>query len=131
MAAGLPRQPRHPADTSVGRHTRVGGTFMRKRLVGAFASAMFVFAACQGASSPAPSSQASTGTAPSAATSGEPTGSGAAPSASGAATGGVDLFNTTYNTRRAAAPSGGKVIYADWQEATEFNYYYQAQVTEA
>ena len=27
--------------------------------------------------------------------------------------------------------TGGQVIFADWQEATEFNQYYQAQVTEA
>ncbi len=99
---------------------------MRKRLAGALASAMFVFAACQGASSSSPSSQASTGTTPSQA----PADSGGAPSASAAA-GKVDLFNTTYPTRRTAAPSGGKVIFADWQEATEFNYYYQAQATEA
>lgn len=100
---------------------------MRKRLAGAFASAMFVFAACQGASSQSPSSQASTGTTPSEAASG----SAPAASASGGASGAVDLFNSTYSTRRTAAPTGGKIIYADWQEATEFNYYYQAQVSEA
>jgi peptide/nickel transport system substrate-binding protein len=97
---------------------------MRKRLAGAFASAMFVFAACQGASSPSASSPATGSTAPS---TGTP--SSTEPSASTAAK--PDLFTTTYPTRRQAGTTGGKLIYADWQEATEFNYYYQAQVTEA
>src|SRR6476646_297093 len=99
---------------------------MRKRLAGALASAMFVFAACQGAATPAPS----TAPAPSAAAPSTAGGESAAPSASGAA-GAVDLFGTKYKDKRTAAPTGGKLIYADWQEATEFNFYYQAQVTEA
>jgi len=97
---------------------------MHKRLVGALASAMFVFAACQGAQSPAPSSPAaSTGTQPSAA--------GGSATASESAGGKPDLFTTKYKDKRTAAPTGGKIIFADWQEATEFNFYYQAQVTEA
>jgi len=87
---------------------------------------MFVFAACQGAATPAPS----TAPAPSAAAPSTAGGESAAPSASGAA-GAVDLFGTKYADKRTAAPTGGKLIYADWQEATEFNFYYQAQVTEA
>ena len=99
---------------------------MRKRLAGALASAMFVFAACQGAATPAPS----TAPAPSAAAPSTAGGESAAPSASAAA-GTPDLFGTKYADKRTAAPTGGKLIYADWQEATEFNFYYQAQVTEA
>ena len=100
---------------------------MRKRLAGALASAMFVFAACQGAATPAPS----TAPAPSAAAPSTAGGESAAPSGSGATAGTPDLFGTKYKDKRTAAPTGGKLIYADWQEATEFNYYYQAQVTEA
>jgi peptide/nickel transport system substrate-binding protein len=99
---------------------------MRKRLAGALASAMFVFAACQGAATPAPS----TAPAPSAAAPSTATGESAAPSASGAA-GSVDLFGTKYKDSRTAAPTGGKMIVADWQEAQEFNYYFQAAQTEA
>jgi peptide/nickel transport system substrate-binding protein len=100
---------------------------MRKRLAGALASAMFVFAACQGAATPSPSSPGASAPAPS-------TGAGesaAAPSASGGTAGTPDLFGTKYKDKRTAAPTGGKLIYADWQEATEFNFYYQGQVTEA
>ena len=94
---------------------------MRKRLAGALASAMFVFAACQGAATPAPS----TAPAPSAAAPSTAGGESAAPSGSGATAGSVDLFGTKYADKRTAAPTGGKLIYADWQEATEFNFYYQ------
>jgi peptide/nickel transport system substrate-binding protein len=98
---------------------------MRKRLAGMFASAMFVFAACGGSASPSPTASTPAASTP-AASAGE---SGAAPSASGGA---PDITSTTYPTRRTAgAPTGGKLIYADWQEATEFNFYYQGQVTEA
>jgi peptide/nickel transport system substrate-binding protein len=87
---------------------------------------MFVFAACQGAATPAPST-APAASAPAASTA---TGGSAAPSASGAA-GSVDLFGTKYKDTRTAAPTGGKMIVADWQEAQEFNYYFQAAQTEA
>ena len=102
---------------------------MRKRLAGVLASAVFVLAACQGASSPSPSSPAAS--VPAASTpAGSPGASEPAPSGSGAA-GAVDLFGTTYKTVRQPGTSGGQVIFADWQEATEFNFYYQGQVTEA
>jgi len=100
---------------------------MQKRLAGVFASAMFVFAACQGAASPSTSTSTASQTAPSASTSGGSAGA----SASGGTAGAPDLFGTKYKDKRQAAPTGGKIIYADWQEATEFNFYYQAQVTEA
>ena len=101
---------------------------MRKRLAGAFASAMFVFAACGGSSSPSPSGSAAAPSTPPASAGGE----SAAPSGSGGTGGAPDLTTTTYPTKRTAgAPTGGKLIYADWQEATEFNFYYQGQVTEA
>jgi peptide/nickel transport system substrate-binding protein len=97
---------------------------MRKRLTGVLASAMFVFAACQGAASPSPSGPPATGA------STPPAGGSEAPS--GSATAGTpDLFGTTYKTDRKPGASGGQVIFADWQEATEFNFYYQGQVTEA
>jgi peptide/nickel transport system substrate-binding protein len=100
---------------------------MQKRFVGLFATTMIVFAACQGAASPSPSTPVASTPAESApATSGEP-----AASASGPAAGAPDLFGTKYKDKRVAGTSGGQVIFADWQEATEFNFYYQAQVTEA
>jgi peptide/nickel transport system substrate-binding protein len=102
---------------------------MQKRLVGAFASAMFVFAACGGAASPSPSASTEPASNPPASAAGGESGS---PAASGDTGGKPDLFTTTYTTRRVpGAPTGGKLIYADWQEATEFNFYYQGQVTEA
>jgi ABC-type transport system substrate-binding protein len=101
---------------------------MQKRLAGVFASAMFVFAACQGAASPSASS--STASQPPASSNASGSGSPEA-SGSGATAGAPDLFGTQYKSKRQAAPTGGKIIYADWQEATEFNFYYQGQVTEA
>ena len=99
---------------------------MLKRFVGLFASTMIVFAACQpAASSPTASTTASTPPAASA-----PAGSEAAPSGSATA-GAPDLFGTKYKDGRKPGTTGGQVIFADWQEATEFNQYYQAQVTEA
>jgi peptide/nickel transport system substrate-binding protein len=99
---------------------------MQKRFVGLFASTMIVFAACQGAASPSPSTPVASTPAESPAGSGGP-----AASASGAAAGAPDLFGTKYKDTRVAGTTGGQVIFADWQEATEFNFYYQGQVTEA
>ncbi|HEY8631873.1 MAG TPA: peptide ABC transporter substrate-binding protein, partial [Candidatus Limnocylindrales bacterium] len=100
---------------------------MQKRFVGLFASTMIVFAACQGAATTAPSSSSTTAsTAPGGS---ESTAPGA--SASGPAAGAPDLFGTKYKDKRQPGTTGGQVIFADWQEATEFNQYYQAQVTEA
>ncbi len=98
---------------------------MLKRFLGLIASTAIVFAACQ----PAASSPTASTTAPSAPAASAPAGSEAAPSASGAAT--PDLFGTKYKDSRKPGTTGGQVIFADWQEATEFNQYYQAQVTEA
>ncbi|MEA2545061.1 MAG: peptide/nickel transport system substrate-binding protein [Chloroflexota bacterium] len=100
---------------------------MQKRFVGLFASTMIVFAACQGAATTSPSSSSTTAsTAPGGSESASPGASG-----SGAAPGAPDLFGTKYKDKRQPGTTGGQVIFADWQEATEFNYYYQAQVTEA
>jgi peptide/nickel transport system substrate-binding protein len=96
---------------------------MRKRLVGLLASTMIVFAACQGAASPSPSSQASTTPASVA-----PTESGAAPSASADA-GVPDLTHSAYKPEDGT--DGGSLIIGDWQEANLFNPYYLGQVTEA
>jgi peptide/nickel transport system substrate-binding protein len=96
---------------------------MRKRFIVLFASAMVVFAACGGSASPSPSASSS------AAASGS-----TAPSESASASAGPetpDLFGTKYKDVRKPGTPGGTIIYADWQEATEFNVYYQGQVTEA
>ena len=100
---------------------------MQKRFVGLFASTMIVFAACQGAATTSPSSSSTTAsTAPGGSESAAPGASG-----SGALAGAPDLFGTKYKDLRKPGTTGGQVIFADWQEATEFNQYYQAQVTEA
>src|SRR3954453_21493022 len=97
---------------------------MRKPLIGLFASTMIVFAACQGAATPSPTSS----TTPPA--SQAPGGSGAAPSGSGAATGDIpDLTHSNY--KPADGPDGGQIIIGDWQEANQFNPWYAGQVTEA
>ena len=94
-----------------------------RKLVGLFAGAAILVAACGGTSTtPAPSAEAS---APAASTPAE----SAAPSQSAAA-GPVDLFGTTYKPTD-ATNTGGTVIIGDWQEANQFNPYYLGQVTEA
>ena len=101
-----------------------------RKLVGLFAGAAILVAACGGTSpTTAPS------TAPTAAPS-EPAASTPAesPAESPAASpsegsGEVDLFNTTYAPE--AGTAGGTIIIGDWQEATQFNPYYLSQVTEA
>lgn len=98
---------------------------MRKRLFGLLAGTVMVAAACGGATTTPSASTTPASQAPGGSPSAE------APSASGPAGGAPDLFGTTYSTRRTAGTSGGSLIFADWQEATEFNFYYQAQVTEA
>ena len=99
---------------------------MLKRFIGLFASTAIVFAACQ----PAASSPTASTAAPSAPAASTPAGSEAAPSASANAAA-PDLFGTKYKDTRKPGTTGGQIIFADWQEATEFNQYYQAQVTEA
>ena len=97
---------------------------MKKRFASLLAGTMIVFAACGPSASPSASTPAAS--APPAAS---PGGSEAAPSASAATT--PDLFGTKYKDTRQPGTTGGQVIFADWQEATEFNFYYQGQVTEA
>jgi len=87
-----------------------------------FASTMIVFAACQGAASPSPST-----TTPSTAAASTAAG-GSAPAAS-ASQGKVDLFTTSY--KPADGKDGGQIIIGDWQEANQFNPFYEGQVTEA
>jgi len=101
---------------------------MQKRFIGLFASTMIVFAACQGAASTSPSSP--TSSEPAASTSASSGSSAPGASGSGAAAGAPDLFGTKYKDTRKPGTTGGQVVYADWQEATEFNYYYQGQVSE-
>lgn len=91
-----------------------------RKLVGLFASAAILVAACGGTSTtPAPTVAPSTSQPPASVTPSE-----SAPPAV------VDLFGTKY-APAAAAKQGGSIIIGDWQEATQFNPYYLGQVTEA
>jgi len=94
---------------------------MRKRLVGLFASTMVVFAACQGAATPSPSSPAASTPATSAAPAPS---TAASPSAEE-----ISLTNSAYKAEDGT--DGGSLIIGDWQEANQFNPYYVGQVTEA
>ena len=96
-----------------------------RKLVGLFAGAAILVAACGGTSPTTAPSTAPT-TAPSEAPASAP--ASEAPTAS-EGTGEVDLFTTTYAP--AAGTTGGTIIIGDWQEATQFNPYYLSQVTEA
>jgi len=97
-----------------------------RKLVGLFAGATILVAACGGTSTtPAPSAAAPSTSAESPS---ESSGASASPSSSAEA-GPVDLFNTAYAPTEGT--SGGTVIIGDWQEATQFNPYYLGQVTEA
>jgi len=93
---------------------------MRKSLVGLFAGAMIVFAACGTAASPSPSAS-SGASAPAGST--EPSAAASPSSAE------IDLTNTTYKPEDGT--DGGSIIIGDWQEANQFNPYYLGQVTEA
>ena len=107
---------------------------MRKRLLGLFAGATIVFAACGGAASPSPSSPAASQPgSPAASASGSPAASAdgsAAPSASAGA-GDINLFESEYPDVVEEGTAGGQIIIGDWQEANQFNPYYLGQVTEA
>ncbi|HEY6569266.1 MAG TPA: peptide ABC transporter substrate-binding protein [Candidatus Limnocylindrales bacterium] len=97
-----------------------------RKLVGLFASAAILVAACGGTSTtPAPASQPAATPPPASAPA-----SGEAPSASAAPAGEINLFGSAYAP---AAPTaqGGSVIIGDWQEANEFNPFRSSQVTEA
>jgi len=95
-----------------------------RKLVGLFAGAAILVAAC-GGTSPT--------TAPSAAPTAAPTEAPSAPASTepspSAGSGEVDLFGTTYAPL--PATTGETIIIGDWQEATQFNPYYLSQVTEA
>ena len=92
-----------------------------RKLVGLFAGAAILVAACGGTSTtPAPATEAPTT---------PPVESTAPTEAPSPTAGTVDLFGTTYAP--AEGTSGGTVIIGDWQEATQFNPYYLGQVTEA
>ena len=97
-----------------------------RKLVGLFAGAAILVAACGGTSTtPAPATPAPATAAPATeAPASQP--ASEAPSAEPEA---VDLFGTVYNPE--PATPGGTIIIGDWQEATQFNPYYYTQVTEA
>ena len=98
-----------------------------RKLVGLFASAAILFAACGGTSTtPAPATAAPT-TAP--ATEAPASAPASEAPASEAPAEAPDLFGTVYNPQ--PATPGGTMIIGDWQEATQFNPYYYTQVTEA
>lgn len=97
-----------------------------RKLVGLFAGAAILAAACGGTSTtPAPATQAPATQAPAT----DAPATSEAPTAT-ADTGEIDLFGTAY-APDTDAPTGGTVIIGDWQEATQFNPYYLGQVTEA
>jgi peptide/nickel transport system substrate-binding protein len=98
---------------------------MRNRTIALTLGAVLLVGACS------PTGQASespTGASPGSGST--PPASGGSPVPSGNA-GKPDLFGTTYPTRVTKGTAGGEVIIADWQEANQFNPYYQGQVTEA
>jgi peptide/nickel transport system substrate-binding protein len=98
-----------------------------RKLVGLFAGAAILVAACGGTSNtPAPTTAPTAAPATAAPATAAP--ASAAPSES-AAPAVVDLFGSTY--KPADGKSGGTIIIGDWQEATQFNPYYYSQVTEA
>ena len=90
---------------------------MRKRLFGLLATTAIVFAACQGAATPTPTTQGTPA----------PT----APPATPQPIEEVELFNSEYASKVEAGVVGGSLIIGDWQEATAFNPFYLGQVTEA
>jgi peptide/nickel transport system substrate-binding protein len=96
-----------------------------RKLIGLFASTMIVFAACQGAATPSPSTATQAPPPSTAPVGSAPEASGPAPSAPA-----VDLTHTAYKPD-AAATDGGTIIIGDWQEANQFNPFYLGQVTEA
>jgi peptide/nickel transport system substrate-binding protein len=102
---------------------------MRTRIFSLLASTMVVFAACNGASSPSPSSAAPASQPASASTGTEPSGSGTAPSASAAA-GGVNdaLFATKYQPPTGATP-GGTLIMGEWQPPDNLNPFFTTAFT--
>jgi peptide/nickel transport system substrate-binding protein len=99
---------------------------VRIRTTALVMGALLVASACAptGQTSPSPSGSPGGGTAS------QPPASGGSLAPSGDA-GAVNLFNTDYPTRVTPGTPGGQVIIADWQEANQYNPYYQGQVTEA
>ncbi len=96
---------------------------MRKPFLGLLASTAIVFAACQGASSPSPSS-APASSAPPASASAPAASASAAPSASGGGTTDVNqlLYGANYNPSQ--GQPGGKVVVGEWQAPNQMNYYF-------
>ncbi|MEO7664858.1 MAG: hypothetical protein ABIV26_06995, partial [Candidatus Limnocylindrales bacterium] len=92
---------------------------MRTRLFGMLASAAIVLAACGSSASPSPSTTA-TGSAPAPTDAGTP-GPTTAPE--------INLLGSQYKPDDGV--DGGDLIFADWQEATQYNPFYVGQVTEA
>jgi peptide/nickel transport system substrate-binding protein len=96
-----------------------------RKLVGLFAGAAILVAACGGTSTtPAPTTAPATEAPATEAPASQP--ASEAPSAEPEA---VDLFGTVYNPE--PGTPGGTIIIGDWQEATQFNPFYLTQVTEA
>jgi peptide/nickel transport system substrate-binding protein len=96
---------------------------MRKRIFGVLASTMFVFAACNGASSPSPSS-AAPASQPAASTGTEASGSAPAASASGGSSDlNTALFATSFKPVTDATP-GGTLIMGEWQPPDNLNLFY-------
>jgi peptide/nickel transport system substrate-binding protein len=112
---------------------------MNRRLISLLAVVAILAGACSSAATPAPTPAPAT---PAPATAAPVTPAPVtpapataapteAPTAAPTAAPKVDLFASTYATRRVAGPKGGSVIIADWQEANLWNPFYQGQVIEA
>ena len=91
---------------------------MRKRLFGMLATTAIVFAACQGATSPSPSTAPATSATPPASTGA----SAGSPSASGSADINTILYGAKYNP--ATGTKGGHVVIGEWQSPDQLNYYF-------
>ena len=97
-----------------------------RKLVGLFAGAAILVAACGGTSATQPR--------PSVAAPSAPRRARRAPAGDRTVRIGrhaVRSICSAPRTRRKQAPPGGTIIIGDWQEATQFNPYYLGQVTEA
>jgi peptide/nickel transport system substrate-binding protein len=102
---------------------------MRKRIFSVLASTIFVFAACNGASSPSASSGGEASTPP-ASTGTEPSGSAPEASSSGAAGGTLSdaLFATNYKAPTDATP-GGTLIMGEWEPPDNLNPFFTTAFT--
>ncbi|HEU4672775.1 MAG TPA: ABC transporter substrate-binding protein [Candidatus Limnocylindrales bacterium] len=94
---------------------------MRKPFLGLLASTAIVFGACQGATSPSPST-APASSAPASAPASESPSASAAESPSGSQDINQILYGANYQPQQGTP--GGKVIVGEWQAPNQLNYYF-------